>query len=215
METQVPVELLAVDAVAPLDPAVMLGGPWPDELVLDADGREEGLDAVRVIAAVPGLFLPERPVGELAPVVRLEDPRGRAEERDRPLQRPDGLVHRMLRGEPEEPPPAELVQDGVLVEPPLQPRGLAFGRNELDVHLPLQEGLARPVVLPVVPPLGVRDVGGLGSGPLQDPVGRRLGDPEPGEPALEPELEDGVVGVPPPEVQHLLDGPRVRLPRVL
>jgi hypothetical protein len=59
--------------VTPLDPAVVLGGPRPDELVHDAGGPEERLDAVRVAAAVSGFLLSERLVGELAVVVRLKD----------------------------------------------------------------------------------------------------------------------------------------------
>ena len=45
-------------------------------------------------------------------------------------------------------------------------------------------------------------------------MGPRPRDPESGSEAFGPKLEDGVVGVPPPEAQHLLDRPQVGFPGV-
>ena len=74
---------------------------------------------LHVAGTGPGVLrplFPERLVGELRPVVGLEDLRLVAEEGDRQLERGDRLVHVVLLGEVEEPLPAGLVDHGVWEE---------------------------------------------------------------------------------------------------
>ena len=139
--------------MASLDLPVMLRGPGANELVQDPLPLAKGIQKARPFLRVPGPGLRERPVRELDPVVRLEDLGGVAEEGDRRGERADGLEHGMLVGEPKEPLPARLVQDGVLVIGFVawERRGLAFGRHELDVHLPFVARERRGVVFPAMP----------------------------------------------------------------
>lgn len=138
MEGKGSVKPFLVDPVAPFHLAVVLRRPRPYELVGDALPLAKGIQKARPFLRVPGPGLGERPVRELDPVVGLNLLGGVAEEGDRRGERADGLEHGMLVGEPKEPLPARLVQDGVLVIGFVawERRRFAFRRHELDVHLP-------------------------------------------------------------------------------
>ena len=148
MEGKGSVKPFLVDPVAPFHLAVVLRRPRPDELMRYPLPLAKRVEQARPLLRVSGPGLGERLVRELDPVVRLEDLGGVAEELGRRGKRADGLEHRMLVGEPKEPLPARLVEDGVLVIGFVagQRRGSAFGRHELDVHLPFVAGEGRRVV---------------------------------------------------------------------
>ena len=147
------VEAFLVDPMASLDLPVMLRGPGANELVQDPLPLAKGIQKARPFLRVFRARLRERLVRELGPVVGLEGFGRVAEEGDGRGERADGLEHGMLVGEPKEAFPARLVQDGVLVIGFVawERRGLAFGRHELDVHLPLVARERGRVVFLVMP----------------------------------------------------------------
>ena len=191
IESQGPVELLLVDPVASLDLSVVLWRPRPYELVADPVGGQKRLQGVWVSAAVSAPLASEGFVGELAPVVGLEHLGGVSEEGDRLLQGVPRLVHRMLRGEIEEPLPAGLVEDRVLVVPLAagQLWRLAFAGDELHVHLPLLADVLGRVVFSVVPLFGVRAVRLVAVEPFQDPQAGGIGYPAAGGEGFEPYVD--------------------------
>lgn len=151
-EFQVPVELLLVYSVGSLHFPVVLRGARADELVLDPPGGAEGLQRVRAPSAPGGLpaALGDRPVGELGPVVGLDEGWLIAEECYRLGQADHGFARGVLCGEVEVALPARLVEVGVLVEPPLKPRGFASLGDVFHVDLPFVAREFGGVVYPVV-----------------------------------------------------------------
>ena len=135
--------------------AVVLRRPRPDELPDGAVAGELRLQRGRPAPRPGGALLPGRPVRELRPVVRLEDPRRAAEELDRLPEGDRRLPHGALVGEAEVAPPARLVQDGVLAGPPLEAGRPALLRDGLHARPPLVPGAGRGLAGPAVLPLGV------------------------------------------------------------
>ncbi len=194
MEGEGSVKPFLVDPVAPFHLAVVLRRPRPDELVLYPLPLAKRVEQARPLLRVPGPGPGERPVRELDPVVRLEGLGGVAEERDRRAQRPDGLEHGVLVGEPEEAFPAGLVEDGVLVIGFVRGQlgRFAFRGDELHVHLPFVAGERRGVVF-LRMPFGVGFVGLVPLQPLQVPQGGGIGDGE----SRGDDLDPYVHGAPP------------------
>lgn len=179
-----------------LDLPVVLRGPRLDAFVHDGILRAERIQQARPIPRRRGILpLCQAPVGEFGPVVGLDHLRGVAEKLDRLPEADDGLVHGMLVREMEVPFPRRLIEEGVLVEPPLQSRGFALGRDELDVDLPFFARGLRGVVFLVVPFLRIRFVRLVSIGLFEDPEARRIGDGEAGFDGLRPNVHRAVVGV--------------------
>ena len=179
-----------------LDLPVVLWGPRLDAFVHDGILRAERIQQARPIPRRRGILpLCQAFVGEFGPVVGLDHLRGVAEKLDRLPKADDGLVHGMLVREMEVPFPRRLIEEGVLVEPPLQSRGFARGRDELDVDLPFFSRGLRGVVFLVVPFLRIRFVRLVSIGLFENPEARRIGDGEAGFDGLRPNVDRAVVGV--------------------
>lgn len=109
-------------------------------------------------------------MGELLPVVGLDDPGSIAEILDGPLEEIAGGVRALLLVGVEETLPGSFVDDRVLVELVRKRSDITGGRDVFDVHLPFHPDLGRRVVLlGLVGLLGRRGPGRIAE-PAENPV---------------------------------------------